>query len=356
MAIYLFYSDLHIRPERIEDCEIVLSSIEKIALSLQKERGRQVVIVNGGDTFNTRGLIKTSCFDTLYKHYHSWANNGLEQMILVGNHDQEDKEGLIHPMKVFQQFDGWAVIDKPMVYSGVAYFPYMNKSLIQSEIKKAIKLGAKIAVVHWGIQGAMMNEGHADSEGVPSSWLSGFDKVFSGHYHYRNSFDNIQYIGSPMQQNFGEINQQKGVLVYDSENNKIDFIEIKGTSKHYEIEISQEEDYSEKSDSKKDSKKSRSKEVFKGGTKEDVKSKDFIRIKVKGDSEFCSSIDRNKYSERYGVSSVKVEREVKDKHISRLNIETSDILSTESIMQKYVDFVDTHLDKNKLMKIGRALL
>lgn len=350
--MYLFYSDLHIRPERIEDCEIVLTAIGKMAQSLEKQWGKKVTIVNGGDTFNTRGMIKTSCFDTLYKHYESWARMGFAQVILVGNHDQEDKEGLIHPMRVFEQFEGWAVVDKPTVLCDVAYFPYMNKSSIQSEIKKAIKLGAKDAVVHWGIQGAMMNEGHADSEGVPSAWLSGFRNVFSGHYHYRNQFDNIQYIGSPMQQNFSEINQPKGVLVYDNEKGNISFSEIKGTSRHYDIEVYQEDG----KESAKGIKKSVTKESIKGGSEEEINEKDFIRIKVKGDSEFCASIKKDDYSKRYGVSSVKVERDVKDKFVSRLRISSSDIISTESIMQKYVDFVDTSIDKTKLMKIGKSLL
>jgi DNA repair exonuclease SbcCD nuclease subunit len=340
--MYLFYSDLHIRPERIDDCEIVLKSVGDMAEKLQDKLKRKVTIVNGGDTFNTRGLIKTSCFDVLYKHYENWASRGLTQVIIVGNHDQEDKDGLIHPMRVFEQFKGWSVIGSPTVIDGMAYFPYMNKSNIQSEIKKAIKAGAKDAVVHWGIQGAMMNEGHADSEGIPSVWLKDFNRVFSGHYHYRNAFQNIQYIGSPMQQSFGEINQKKGVMVYDNEKNKVSFQEIKGTSCHYEIEISQEE--------------GSSKEAFRGGEEKEVSKKDFLRIKIKGDSEFCLSLNKHEYRERFGVENIKVERDVKDKHVSRLKITSSDILSTESIMQKYVDFVETSLDKTKLMKIGRSLL
>jgi DNA repair exonuclease SbcCD nuclease subunit len=344
MSLYVFYSDLHVRPERIEDCEIVLKAVGEIALD-QKRKGKDVVIVNGGDTFNTRGLIKTSCFDVLYSHYEKWASQGLTQIIIVGNHDQEDKEGKIHPMRVFEQFEGWVVVDKPTVVGDMAFFPYMNKSSIPSEIKKAIRGGAKDATVHWGIQGAMMNEGHEDSDGVPAMWLADFNKVFSGHYHYRNSFQNIQYIGSPMQQSFGEINQKKGVLLYDNETNEVSFKEISGTSCHYEVEVCQ------------DSEEKRGfRESFKGGNEKEVSKKDFIRVKVKGDSEFCSSINKSKYSERYGVASVKVERDVKDRHVSRLKITSTDILSTESIMQKYVDFVETSLDKTKLMKIGRGLL
>jgi DNA repair exonuclease SbcCD nuclease subunit len=344
--IYLFYSDLHVRPERMEDCEIVLETVGAVAETLQKKYG-EVLIVNGGDTFNTRGLIKTSCFDRLYHHYSRWAKKGLKQVIIVGNHDQEDKNGDIHPMRVFENFDGWHVVDKPTLIGDMAFMPYMPKAGIQPAIQKMLKAGAKDATVHWGIQGALMNEGHADSEGVPAEWLSAFRQVFSGHYHYRNAFDNIQYIGSPMQQNFGELNQQKGVIIYDNskKSNKINFNEIKGTSRHYEIEVSQDS-----------GEKSGRKESLKGCSEgESIEEKDFIKVKVKGDSEFCSQIAKSSYNDKYRCS-VKLEREVNDKHVSRLNINSGDVLSPSQIMSKYVDFIDTSLDKSKLLKIGKGLL
>ena len=57
----LMYSDLHIRPERLEVCELVLDKIFEVAKVL-KGKGKDVVIYNGGDTFNTRGVIRTVCF------------------------------------------------------------------------------------------------------------------------------------------------------------------------------------------------------------------------------------------------------------------------------------------------------
>ena len=338
---FLLYSDLHLRPERMEDCEIVLKKVGDLAVALQDKLKDQVIVINGGDTFNTRGLIKTSCFDTLYSHYRSWSQRGLTQWILVGNHDQEDKAGLIHPMRVFSEFKGWVVADKPMVVGDVALFPYLPKSGLQDVIKN---MKAKMAVVHWGINGAMMNEGHADSEGVPLEWLKSYKQVFSGHYHYRNALGNVQYIGSPMQQSFNEINQKKGVLYYDNAKKEIEFKEIKGTSCHYEVEV-------QKNESKKGYE-----EIFKGGDHADITERDFLRIRVSGDTEFCSSVNKQDFETRYKCNNVKVERDVKDRHISRLKISALDILSTEGIMEKYVDFVDVALDKKKLMEVGRSML
>ena len=172
----LFYSDLHLRPERIETCDYVLGEIGQIA------KKHASIIVNGGDTFNTRGLIKTSCFDLLYRHYTKWFDTGLTQIINIGNHDQEDLAGEIHPMKVFENFEGWKVTDKPSLFGTpgdmIALFPYMPRKDMQDQIEKKALL-AKDAIVHWGIRGAKRNDKNTDTDGVPVEWLKKFKQVFS---------------------------------------------------------------------------------------------------------------------------------------------------------------------------------
>ena len=74
-----------------------------------------------------------------------------------------------------------------------------------------------VAFVHWGIRGAKRNDHNKDTDGVPLDYLKPFRRVFSGHYHYRSKLENVQYIGSPLQQNFAEMGQDQGVLIYDSE-------------------------------------------------------------------------------------------------------------------------------------------
>lgn len=332
MSPILFYSDLHLRPERLGDCDLVLQEIGKIAGKLKEKRG-EVTIVNGGDTFNTRGLIKTSCFDVLQRHYRDWSSKGFNQIILVGNHDQEDREGEVHPMRVFDEI-AW-VVDSPKFFPGLDLmaFPYMSKDKIEDAIKDAPK--GSYAVAHWGIKGAMRNGGNMDEDGVPAEWLKKFKKVFCGHYHYRSSFANVQYIGSPMQQNFGEMGQDKGVLVFDGD---IDFIELKSPPKHYEAQIHW------------DGKK----EQF---LKPDgVRDKDFLRVKVFGDAERCSSVDQDYIRKRIKCDNVKIEREVSEKAYTRMEIKDHEVLSPVSLMEKYVDFISTDLDKKRLLGLGREIL
>ena len=324
----MFYSDLHLRPERLADCETVLSAVGALA----KKHG--AVIVNGGDTFNTRGLIRTSCFDLLNSHYQKWKKSGLRQVILVGNHDQEDKAGEIHPMRTFDG-DGWIIADKPVINTelGFAFFPYMEKERIRDFIASANKLKIKRAVVHWGIRGAKRNDYNTDTDGIPLEWLSCFDVVFSGHYHYRSILENVHYIGSPMQQTQQERDQAKGCLLYDDADGSIEFIPIKGTSKHHRIEI------------RFDGKAKPLPKIAKG---------DFVCAQVIGSAEECSTVSRADFDKL--CDNVTIERVISEKSFSRLSIDISDKENESGLAKKYVDFVETPLDKKRLMDTYKELV
>jgi len=330
----LLYSDLHLREEREDDCLYVLDQIKRIAIE------RNIVrILNGGDTFNTRGIIRTRLIHNLYLKYKEWAEAGLIQYILVGNHDQEDKAGKIHPMKIFEEFDNWRVIDEPYIPVGekLAFFPYIEQSKV-SEALNGRSWKGYTAFVHWGICGASRNDSNIDDDGIPQNWLSGFKAVFSGHYHYRSKLGHINYIGSPLQQSFGEMGHDKGVLILDTEKNKYEFVPIQGTPKHHEIKV-----------------------FWENGKAKVTKPKgigpnDFVRARVIGDAEQVSKMDRHSLEKSIKCRSIKIEREVQDKSVSRLNIDSKEIYNTESLMGKYVDFVNTDLNRKKLLKLGKEIV
>jgi DNA repair exonuclease SbcCD nuclease subunit len=333
MPKFLLYSDLHVRPERLRDCEYVLEKVGQLALEHKVD-----YVLNGGDTFHTRGLIRTSCFDRLYHHYSEWADSGIKQIILVGNHDQEDKAGDIHPMRVFGNFKGWSVVSRPVAWPDkkLAFFPY----LLSITEKDLLKYKGYDAFVHWGIQGAKRNDWNVDSDGVPTKYLRPFRRVFSGHYHYRNSFENVQYIGLPLQQDFGEMGQDKGILVYDQEKEKVEFCEIKGTPKHFEVKVSFD---------------AKGKAVFSGA--EEVQEKDFCRVEVEGEKENVSRFTKEDFKKGTGKNcSTRIQRVIRDKSFSRLDIQAAERHSYESLMNKYVSFVETSLNKKRLLDIGKEIL
>jgi len=329
---YLLYSDLHIRPETHEVCDHVLSEIGILA------EKHDATIINGGDTHNTRGLIVTSSHDILTKHYMKWLERGLNQIILIGNHDQEDRVGEIHPMRGFSTYEGWHVVDEPTVIDGIAFLPYMHKDRIPEALRKIKKVDT--AIVHWGIMGAKRNDWNTDTDGIPVEWLARFKRVFSGHYHFRNQFENVQYIGSPYQQNHSESNQPKGVILYDKDSNKSTFHEIKDTPKYWQVGYT----INDKGD------------VEIEGEISNIKKGDHVSVKVEGDSELVNAVTHDTVKKYFDCDSVKFNRLGRVKSHSRLGITSSEALTPLLLMQKYTEFVDTSLDRKRLMDIGGELI
>jgi len=219
----------------------------------------------------------------------------------------------------------------------LAFIPYCDPKNIKKFIKGIAKPGV-ICFVHLGIQGAMMNDFVKDSEGIPANWFVGFKVVFSGHYHYRHKFKNIQYIGSPMQHSFAEMGQDKGVLIYDSLLKKIDFVSIEGVPRHHEINVYWQ-----------DGKKQWT--IPKGILKIDR-----VRVKIRGESEQVFEIDKDLLEKKFDCSMVKIHREILAKTVSRMNLDQDEIYDKNRLMKKYVDFVDTDLNKTRALEIGTEIV
>ena len=331
MAKYIIYSDLHLRPDRIDDAMVALSQIRQAAIE------HKATVINGGDTFHTRGILRTNCLDILIKEWKCWNDLGIKQIILVGNHDQEDKAGDIHPFEFARLFDGWEVVDTPRVINRIAFFPYLNVRPTKKFVE-AVSGSARYAVVHWGFMGAMMNDSYRSTEGVSMDTVEGFKRVWAGHFHLRESVGNIQYIGSPYQQTFAEMKQDKGFWIWDSARDKAEYVPIVGTRKHYEVEIAYE---------------GKKKTVKKSG---EFGPRDFVRVNVKGERAILNALDRRDIKKITGAEEFKLTKDIIDTDFSRLKIDKDSIDNTRDIMNKYVDFVDTDLDRDRLLEVASELL
>jgi hypothetical protein len=220
----------------------------------------------------------------------------------------------------------------------------MPREQVKAAIDEIPK-GVKTAVVHWGIQGAKRNDWNVDTDGIPLEWLAKFRRVFSGHYHFRNALGNVQYIGDPYQQNHAESNQPKGVILYDNSKDKISFVEIEGTPRFYEVTYSISE---------------KGKVVCEGQDENknlgQIKKGDHVKVKIKGDAEAVSSVTHEDIARYFKCDHVKFDREGTVKSHSRLGIEAGEALDSPTLMKKYVDFVDTTLDRKRLMEVGLELI
>jgi hypothetical protein len=56
-------------------------------------------------------------------------------------------------------------------------------------------------------------------------WHNMFKRCFGGHIHKRQTIaDNIHYVGNPFPTDAGEVNQEKGFVLYDTKTNKVSFV------------------------------------------------------------------------------------------------------------------------------------
>ena len=246
----LFFSDLHIHQlqsdwRRVDDALDVLDWIYQTAIDRKVNK-----VWFLGDWFHVRGYMYPSIVARSYRKLLKFQQAGIEMLLLVGNHDCPHKHATKeNSLTAFNSI--FPVIEQPMVYEGddwnFYFLPYVEDTkklnwaidkLAQVD-KQEYRSGNVIRrknsppeeekktclLAHMDIYDAIYHNGVRSVNGVNSKTIKDkFDLVLTGHYHqYQQIHDNVYYIGSPYQQNFGESGQKKGCLLFD--NGKLEFIE-----------------------------------------------------------------------------------------------------------------------------------
>lgn len=354
---HLFYSDVHMKPENLAHVETVFAAIEAGA----QQHGVVAsggYVVNGGDLFNERGVIRTSVFDLLAATRRRWAEKQMKHIDNIGNHDQEDRGGTMHPLRVFDMLPGSQVIEGPTFIEGLRwwFFPYSHR--LEEQLREALYNARpfQTCFVHAGIKDAWRNDKSRDTDGISVDAFKDFRRVFSGHYHYRHAFENVQYIGSPMQHSFSELGQNKGYLIYDDETGKSEFHVIDGTPRHFDLQLTWTELGREE----------RSQSAL--GWDEETNAYDadtprmlpgpgdIVRFKVKGPAERVRGVTRDYLAKLTPATTIKIERETTDQTYSRLALEEGGHGDVTSLMEKYINHLEPALDRARLLTLGVDLM
>lgn len=175
-----------------------------------------------GDIFHTRGYISTFVVKSLHDVLEHFNKNGIEVVLLAGNHDQATKDYTITALSVFR---GVAkIIEKPEVYKDCLFLPYTNSSEQVEELLS--KHNTDIVFGHLGVSGGTVGEEdyELNSELKPEVFKD-CKLVLLGHYHKPQVLSNIVYVGSPLHINFSDSGQTKGFVHY--EHGKLHFIRTK---------------------------------------------------------------------------------------------------------------------------------
>jgi len=200
-----------------------------------------------GDWFNDRINIKSNTLDYSSLAFHEinryFKSVGGMFYVLTGNHDLYYRNSRSTTgLRFLEEYEAVHLIDKPEDASingkVVSLFPWLTD---EDDLAKVITdakgeylfCHGEFRNFKWNANSTML------TKGLPVEAFSKFKKVFSGHYHLKQSGDNVTYLGSPQQQDFGDFGCERGWYIVDIDSGDLTFIENDVSSRFYVIKLSE---------------------------------------------------------------------------------------------------------------------
>ena len=242
MSKFIVFSDLHAHPFRqfsVNNSRL-LNSVNVIRDVFRKayEQGAESILFCG-DLNHEQGKIDTDvinlCIDVIQEQHELYPS--IKMYGISGNHDHKGKNLLSKPSQsaltalakalpeVFILWDNCADMVGGVYLCGIPYYEFPEDFYFV--------LDKMVASVPEGVRSILLT--HQTPAGsldpIPSQIdpkderFKKFTSVLNGHIHrYQHLSNNFLTVGSPLQQDLGDINQTKGIWV----------VEIKGKDRNYE--------------------------------------------------------------------------------------------------------------------------
>ena len=295
-------------------------------------------IIQVGDLFDKRHGID---FGTLYKakkyFFDKLKEHDIKMITLLGNHDLFYKESLSisSPELLLECYDNITVVTKPTTLSLNGCFidivPWVCKENYDESMNLIKSSTSDYLFGHFEISGFSMYKNSECHTGLEPQLFHNYKKVFSGHFHTKSTNKNIMYVGTPYEMTWSDYNDKKGFHIFDLDNNNLEFIENPYTIFHrfyYDDSITQHihyDDFIEKYN------------------------KIIVLNKIdyyKFDNFVSKLYDSNVYE-------IKITEEIEV--VAFKNDDVFNIEDTMSLVNTYIETVETTIDKNNIKSYFKML-
>lgn len=207
----LVFSDLHLRESSEEIVFRVLAEVERFALDDDSH------VVFCGDFWHLRYEVNVRLLNRVADVMLRWVDQGLEVDYVPGNHDQVNIAGR-NALEILEAFPDVRVWTDWGMYPNnqprLGFVPYRKDPTEQGlDLMRVGQSGCKIIFGHFGMRGAVMNNGKKDSTGLmEAEGPLAHAPIVLGHYHRRQVGNGWEYVGSPYQTSFGEAGNECGLM------------------------------------------------------------------------------------------------------------------------------------------------
>ena len=193
-----------------EDC----LNFVKWATAKAKEEGCETCLFLG-DWHNNRATINIVTLNYSLQALEHLNSNFSDVYFIPGNHDlyYRDKRD-VQSVEWAKHLPNIHIINDWFSNAGVTIAPW----LVGDDHKKLSKLKGKYMFGHFELPGYLMNAMVAmpDHGDVKASDLGGFDHVFTGHFHKRQTKNNVTYIGNCFPHNYADAgDDDRGMMILE---------------------------------------------------------------------------------------------------------------------------------------------
>lgn len=206
MSKILVIGDPHLKITKFDLAQTFLRWVTGLIIEHQPD-----MVINLGDTFDTHSVIRSEILSEFKNHVQQVVDAGISYKYILGNHDMfTPKDSKYHALQVFN-IDGFEVMDRITHdhSAGISYVPYIhNFHEFPLETQP-------ICFAHQQFVGCDYGYYRPDI-GTDADKVSA-EIIISGHIHKRQTFGKVIYPGTPFAQNVNDVNQEKGVMIFDTE-------------------------------------------------------------------------------------------------------------------------------------------
>ena len=293
-------------------------------------------ILHGGDYYDHRKYVNFKAQHSNRKMFlEPLRQMGMHMDIIPGNHDVFYKN--TNELCSLKELLGFYtanvnIIMQPTVndYNGlhIAMLPWVNNSNYTESVDFIKQCKAPWLLGHLELDGFEMMKGIKCEHGLSRDLFKRFEKVMSGHFHTKSEQDNITYLGSQMEFFWNDAHDKKYFHILDTDTRQLTAVRNPHTLFHRIVYDDTKHDYLHY-------------------PLDDVEGK-FVKVVVINKSDtftFDRFIDR---IQNRNILELKIAENFNEFVGSAVDDESVLVDDTPTLLNSYIDNVDTDLDKDRI--------
>lgn len=187
-------------------------------------------VIHLGDLVDRRKYVNFQTLSEMNKNFvQPLVDRNIQTEIMIGNHDSYYKNTIaINAPRLLVKANNINIIDQPQEinYDGldVLLLPWICDQNFDQTLDFIENSRSEIVMGHLQLVGFEMNRGSFCEDGLTPSMFNKFDQVYTGHFHQRSSQQNISYIGAPYEMIASDYKQMRGFTIFDTDTRTTRFI------------------------------------------------------------------------------------------------------------------------------------